>query len=588
MSEDSNAVSDVSSATYLSFSPKRNSKESKTSNISNNSLGPPLGQETTIHGELFKITGESEWTKSPQWMIHSDLRPGFGLETEDPYGCSYINEYHHKIKKEASGIASVNCHFTDSKGRILLSTRDYEPGDVMLEEPPLQIVQDSKGNLYYEKLCEIVRNENLDYDPLSYWCALTSLTNEDIAGHRKIEDFKWSDEEDDGKDDGKNGKENLNFITTVTKEQQKKLLLLYHGEIKKPTTDVKTIIKQLQLDPKGENTSLEILVKSLLDVWLLNSFEFEPVHGHPVGCSIYFIPSFMSHSCYANVTWDCHYENGNTFVARACREVKKGDEICCSYIEEDALFKAAHIRRDILEKSKHFICTCERCGPHEAKAGDCLDYSRGFCCPRCKIGVIFPDTLNTSESGAYFRCNNCIEFDHKLDGQKLCKAERDLEKKFKYWKAEIEKHGVGVIVKWFEPVLAIRLLSATQIFQQHWLMEKYWGFAQEFYDQQRDYDKAIHYCKLRILFFHKAYPGVSGSYAWALEGLGDLNFKLGCCDRNPKYFDISIAEYGAAMSALSVMFGQKHDYYKAALHKKDRVFQKKARLLKHIDLLKSK
>ena len=40
---------------------------------------------------------------------------------------------------------------------------------VLLEEPPLHIVQDAGGNLYFDQLCDIVKDKKVDYEPLWYW-----------------------------------------------------------------------------------------------------------------------------------------------------------------------------------------------------------------------------------------------------------------------------------------------------------------------------------------------------------------------------------------------------------------------------------
>lgn len=69
------------------------------------------------------------------------------------------------------------------------------------------------------------------------------------------------------------------------------------------------------------------------------------------------IGNCMNHSCSPNVLAACgHTDNKIQFIA--CGDIKKGDEICRSYIDETLPFAK---RNSILRKEYGFYCACALC-----------------------------------------------------------------------------------------------------------------------------------------------------------------------------------------------------------------------------------
>jgi hypothetical protein len=57
------------------------------------------------------------------------------------------------------------------------------------------------------------------------------------------------------------------FLSLISKDQQKKLLLLYHGNIEKPSKDIERLVELLQLDYHHRFPTLPLLVERLLQVY---------------------------------------------------------------------------------------------------------------------------------------------------------------------------------------------------------------------------------------------------------------------------------------------------------------------------------
>lgn len=55
-------------------------------------------------------------------------------------------------------------------------------------------------------------------------------------------------------------------IRPITKDEQRRLLLLYHGEINEPSSDMERIVDSLGLAGDGDSTALSLKCERLLQV----------------------------------------------------------------------------------------------------------------------------------------------------------------------------------------------------------------------------------------------------------------------------------------------------------------------------------
>jgi hypothetical protein len=61
----------------------------------------------------------------------------------------------------------------------------------------------------------------------------------------------------------------------------------------------------------------------------------EIVASMPLVSGLWVLPSAFNHACFNNATWDT---TGDMLFVRTVRAVKKGEEICLSYIRKTASF----------------------------------------------------------------------------------------------------------------------------------------------------------------------------------------------------------------------------------------------------------
>lgn len=84
------------------------------------------------------------------------------------------------------------------------------------------------------------------------------------------------------------------------------------------------------------------------------------------GSGLYVLQSSVNHSCVPNAVVEFPYSN-NTLVLKAIRDIKVGEEICTSYLDECQLERSRHSRQQALSSLYLFVCHCDKC---QAQAND--------------------------------------------------------------------------------------------------------------------------------------------------------------------------------------------------------------------------
>jgi len=283
---------------------------------------------------------------------------------------AHIQEHHRGV---------LCCERTPDKGRILRATRAFEPGDVIFTEQALRIVRCEPEHPAFHRLEELCRSSDLDCIPLWYWCALKSLTSDDLG-----RDHATGVASDGAASDG---------WEPVSPEVQQRLLILHQGDVEVASEAVAAVAAAFAPGLK-EAVKLE----RCLQAWLLNGFDVlgDDDDDGPAapgaeqvqpGHATFFLPSFFSHSCFPSAIW--HYSSDFSYVLRARRPIREGEEVTISYLDEDILLDHSRLRRNELSR-RHFWCDCERC-----VNGD--DLCRSMRCSRCRDGIVVAKLPCTSE-----------------------------------------------------------------------------------------------------------------------------------------------------------------------------------------------
>lgn len=275
---------------------------------------------------------------------------------------------------------SLELRWDKGKGRSLHSRWDYKPGEAILVEQPLAIVGLPAGpNKLWDELIKVKDKWKLPLEPIWYWCAVnTAYVKEPETAvapvietmapmEVQVEAVRCESDEDssprheetvgllEDQEIVKKAKEDpLSFLEPVSPEADAKMELLYRHDVQEPSFEILVIVQGLSLgkylDPKK--------VEERLQTFVHNCYESYTSEGMPA-LGLWFTPSFISHSCVPNAIWvvDEHHH----YFLSARRQIPEGEEICISYLADEILDYPVAQRRELLAKSKQFICQCSRC-----------------------------------------------------------------------------------------------------------------------------------------------------------------------------------------------------------------------------------
>lgn len=114
-------------------------------------------------------------------------------------------------------------------------------------------------------------------------------------------------------------------------------------------------VSELDL-PDPQRESVDVLIDNLYN-------KLDEVVGsflNNEGSALYSHQSKVNHSCAPNA--ECRFPHSNNLLAlTATRDIKVGEEICISYLDECALERSRHSRQKMLSENYLFQCQCEKC-----------------------------------------------------------------------------------------------------------------------------------------------------------------------------------------------------------------------------------
>jgi len=120
----------------------------------------------------------------------------------------------------------------------------------------------------------------------------------------------------------------------------------------------------------------ETLAHKLFCIYSTNTHEYRGSIEKNVALFAY--RSKVSHSCVPNTSYTSETSDG-CLEYKTIRAIRQNESITNTYL--DKIFQTpTYIRRQMLERSKSFVCHCVRC--------DRPDWSRALPCLKCKKGVV--------------------------------------------------------------------------------------------------------------------------------------------------------------------------------------------------------
>lgn len=392
--------------------------------------------------------------------------------------------------------------YFESKGRCLFAKVPIYPGEVIFVEAPVLAATPELNPELYQILEEM--NAEQEFNTGLLWHLAT-----------------------------------LHCLTAMSEEDQNIILQKCVHDPKAPADeDAYRIIERFGLDVSP------VLYQRYINVWSTNSF------AHPVsenGLVLFDKISNADHSCGASAVW--HFQTNNTFILRARKMLKPGDEISISYLYDGDLILPTHKRREKL-LSWRFWCNCNRCSAP-------VDRCRGFLCPTCGSGSIFTkrelDEETQEEYSMAAPCNSCnyqFSVDEILYYEEL---ENDYLERLK----QMSKDDVLDC--------EVVYVEACKAFRNHYVLYQIEDILQHAYYDHGMYLQSAMILQKRIEFVAQAYNCVNFTIATLWEELGDI---LAEYARNQEVIDcfqksFICRAYENAFNSYCILSGEDHDYTKS-------------------------
>ena len=185
--------------------------------------------------------------------------------------------------------------------------------------------------------------------------------------------------------------------------------LMSHNEARRKedywTTRHDPVVKYIR-ETMGITEFTEEEIDTVLGIFLVNDFEINAQIGADEWSSgdnesirgLYQIASIPNHDCVANTVHQfASLDEGFRMFVKACRDIKKGEEITHSYVDAQ---EPLLIRQELLNLGKFFHCLCERCSdPTELGT-----YCSALKCPTCKEPVISQNPKDLKADWACIKC----------------------------------------------------------------------------------------------------------------------------------------------------------------------------------------
>lgn len=176
----------------------------------------------------------------------------------------------------------------------------------------------------------------------------------------------------------------------LTKENRERALMLYFPPDELKKMDVcEDLIKEFLEENKIFNIGINDVSKMSL---ILSYNQFQAKKGEKSYLQDYC--SRINHSCDPNCIF--MREKDDRMSIRTIKDIKKGEDIRITYLDETKILFPTQERRELLQLQYSFDCQCDRCCK---KHDDMLSYK----CQYCKTGYL---NLKRAEFNTQ-QCNNC-------------------------------------------------------------------------------------------------------------------------------------------------------------------------------------
>ncbi|KAK9134907.1 hypothetical protein Syun_014237 [Stephania yunnanensis] len=425
---------------------------------------------------------------------------------------------------EALASFGLTVSTTPDKGRCLLATRDFSPGEVIISQEPYVSVPNNSSTLRCDRCFMSSNLKKCSACQIPWYCGST------------CQKLQWKEHKLECQALVGAGKERRNHLTPtirlmirlylkrkLQKEQIIPTTAMDNYSLVEELVDHMSEIEEKQLVLYAQMANLVNMILQLPDVSIKDNaqnFSKLACNAHticdselrPIGTGLYPVVSIINHSCAPNSV--LMFE-GRLAVVRAVEHISKGTEVFISYIETAG---STATRQKTLKEQYLFTCTCPCC----MKVGLQEDVQEsaileGYQCLNgsCNGFLI----RNTDDKG--FICQKCGCIRNKVEIQEIAIELKSLEDMASRTLASGNYQDACSIYKAIEP-LQLKLCHSYSIN----LMRTRENLLKILMELQ-DWNGALTYCRLILPLYQRVYPSIHPLLGLQYYTCGKLEWLLG-------------------------------------------------------------
>ncbi|KAM5564144.1 histone-lysine N-methyltransferase ASHR1-like [Rosa sericea] len=417
------------------------------------------------------------------------------------------------------------------KGRCLLTTKDFYPGEVIIsQEPYVCVPNNSADNSKCDACFESSHLKKCSGCQVVYYCSSTCQKSE------------WKLHRLECQALSKLPKEKRRAVTPSLRLMIRlycRSKLQSQKTIPTSAMDNYSLVEALvahmsEVDEKqmvlyAQMANLVSLILQRPDInikEIAENFSKFACNAHticdselkPLGTGLYPVISIINHSCLPNSVL---LFEGRSAVVRAVQHIPKGAEVLISYIDTAG---STVTRQKALKEQYLFTCACPRC----IKAGHYEDIQESAILEgyRCKDNKCDGFLLRDSDDKGFI-CQQCGRLKSKEEIIEMESEIRSLQEK-----AVIAVESTPSIT--YQEVIAI--LKAMETLQRYLCHDfciyliPTWEELIKNLMKAEDWSEALAYCRLTIPVYQRVYPGFHPSLGLQYYACGKLEWLLGETD----------------------------------------------------------
>ncbi|KAL5715662.1 Histone-lysine N-methyltransferase ashr1 [Ranunculus cassubicifolius] len=476
------------------------------------------------------------------------------------------------LQKAVSTVHGLTISTNTAKGRCLITTKDFSPGDILISQSPYASVPTNSSGSRCDRCFSSINLKKCSGCQVPWYCSTNCQKLEWELHRLECHSLKRL-----SKDRRQSLTPSIRLMVRLCVrrklelEQAISVTATENYKLVEALVDHISDIDEKQLVLYAQMANLVNLVLQWPEInikEIARNFSKLACNAHticdselrPMGTGLYPVVSIINHSCLPNSVL---VFEGSVAVVRAVEFVPKGTEVLITYIETAG---STATRQKTLQEQYLFTCTCPRClqlGLYEDIEESAI--LEGFRCKDDKCNGFLLRDLD--DKG--FLCQKCGTLRKKEDIQNIATEVNFMEEKASKYLSSGNFHDAASMYKKIE-ALQVKLCHSFSIDLMR-TRESLLKACMEL----NDWKGALTYCKMTFPVYQRVYPSIHPLLGLQYYTCGKIEWLLGDTEN-------AIKSLCKAVDTLRITHGAHTAFVKDLLARLDEAHAEAAYKVEHI------